>query len=367
MDFKPARLTIARQRRELNKNQLATLAGVAARSLTAYEAGDTVPSAETLATLASVLRFPRSFFEAREPEIPSTDSVSFRALSSMKAAQRDAALAAGTIAFDACAWIEAKFTLPEADIPDLRLLSPEDAAITLRDRWGIGLLPIRSMVHLLESRGVRIFSLAEQCREVDAFSLWHGRTPFCFLNTQKSVEHSRFDAAHELGHIALHRHGGPQGREAEHQADAFASAFLMPRPTVIASVPRNAALHQLIQLKTKWHVSTAALAHRAHKVGLISEWNYRGLCIEMGRLGYRTNEPSPIPNRETSQVLTKVFSALRNEGVTRSAVAEELSIYQADLDAITFGLVMTGLDGGGSGSRDGGKKPSHLKLAPKQE
>jgi len=52
-----------------------------------------------------------------------------------------------------------------------------------------------------------VCSLAEQCREVDAFSLWRHGSPFVFLNTQKTPEHSRFDVAHELGHLVLHRHG----------------------------------------------------------------------------------------------------------------------------------------------------------------
>lgn len=58
------------------------------------------------------------------------------------------------------------------------------------------------MIHLLEAHGVRVLSLTQECREVDAFSLWL-QQPFVFLNTQKSGEHSRFDAAHELGHLPL--------------------------------------------------------------------------------------------------------------------------------------------------------------------
>src|SRR5260363_245495 len=85
---------------------------------------------------------------------------------------------------------------------------------------------------------VRVFSLSLDTTDVDAFSLWRQRTPFIFLNTRKSAEHARFDAAHELGHLVLHRHGSPQGREAEKEADTFASAFLMPRATLLTQVPR---------------------------------------------------------------------------------------------------------------------------------
>ena len=82
--------------------------------------------------------------------------------------------------------------------------------------------------------------------EVDAFSMWRQETPFVFLNTQKSAERTRFDAAHELGHLVLHRHGSPQGQDAEREANAFASAFLMPRASVLANAPRMATLDHLI-------------------------------------------------------------------------------------------------------------------------
>src|SRR4029077_3081434 len=119
-------------------------------------------------------------------------------------------------------------------------------------------------------KGVRVFSLSLDAAEVDAFSMWRQRTPFVFLNTKKSAEHSRFDAAHELGHLVLHRHGSPQGREAEREANAFASAFLMPRATVLANMPRLATVDRLIKLKKYWAVSVAALAYRLHAVGVLS-------------------------------------------------------------------------------------------------
>jgi Zn-dependent peptidase ImmA (M78 family) len=62
---------------------------------------------------------------------------------------------------------------------------------------------------IARGQGVSIFSMAEDTAEVDAFSLWRDTTPFVFLNTLKSAERSRFDAAQELGHLVMHRHGGP--------------------------------------------------------------------------------------------------------------------------------------------------------------
>ncbi|WP_261371520.1 ImmA/IrrE family metallo-endopeptidase [Yersinia frederiksenii] len=61
------------------------------------------------------------------------------------------------------------------------------------------------MVHLIEPKGVKVFSLAENCVEVDAFSFWTNGKLFVLLNTMKTPERSRFDAAHELRHLVLHQ------------------------------------------------------------------------------------------------------------------------------------------------------------------
>lgn len=344
--FNPSRLTLARQRRGCTKTRLAEQAQLTTRSISAYEAGDTVPSEATVASLARVLGFPVAFFGADTIELPPVGAASFRALSTMTAARRDAALGAGAIAIELAEWLESRLKMPPSDVPDLRDHSPEAAADSVRAAWGIGMRPIRNMVHTLEAHGVRVFSLVEECADVDAFSLRRGETPYVFLNTMKSAERSRFDAAHELGHLVLHRHGCPEGRVAEQEADAFASAFLMPRATVLACNARTPSVDQLVTLKAQWAVSVAALAHRLHRVGLVSEWTYRTLCIEIAQRGWRRAEPNGVP-RETSALLERAFALLRSEGVTKPHVAKLLHIDMRELDCLTFGLVMTSVDGGG--------------------
>jgi Zn-dependent peptidase ImmA (M78 family) len=266
-------------------------------------------------------------------------SASFRALSRTPASLRDVALASGALASVLNAWIENRFDLPSVDLPDLGRLSPEEAADQVRASWSLGDSPIRNMVHLLEVHGVRVFSLSEETQIIDAFSVWLRDQPFVFLNTVKTGERSRFDAAHELGHLVLHRAGPQVDRDAEHDANLFAGAFLMPRSSLIAHGPRFPSLDQLVTAKRIWRVSVAALAHRLRAIDLLSEWQYRNLCIELSRRGYRRAEPEPIP-RETSQVLAKVFAQVRKEGVTKAEVAKELALTTRDLDALVFGLVV---------------------------
>jgi Zn-dependent peptidase ImmA (M78 family)/DNA-binding XRE family transcriptional regulator len=356
--FNPARLTLARKRRGLTKNQLSELIGVDVRSVTAYESGEYPPWIDTLTKLADVLRFPIEFFSGPNLEEIVADSASFRAMSKMTASQRYMALSQGAIALHFNKWIESRFELPRSDVPDLsHERSPESAADSLRRYWSIGELSIRNMIHLLEAKGVRLFSLSIDSKEVDAFSTWKDTTPLIFLNCMKSSEHSRYDAAHELGHLVLHRHATPHGREAEREADLFASAFLMPRASVLALARRYPSFSDLIQLKKAWTVSVAALNRRLHAVGMLSDWEYRTLCIQIAK-NDRTKEPEEAP-REVSQVLPKIFDLLHEKGIGRSQVARDLSISRSELDELMFGLALASIDGG----RKGASAISNAQLA----
>jgi Zn-dependent peptidase ImmA (M78 family) len=204
------------------------------------------------------------------------------------------------------------------------------------------------MVHLLESKGVRVFALSENTKSVDAFSLWRRGVPYVFLNTFKTAERSRFDAAHELGHLILHKHGGAHGggQEAEGQANSFASAFLMPRAAVIAKMPRAYSLNQIIQAKRTWRVSALAFNYRLHKVGAVSDWLYRRFNIQLFE-AYGQTEPNGIA-REVSLLWEKVFAQLRAERITKHEIAQQLGLPIAEFESLIFGLSrMQSIDGNG--------------------
>lgn len=355
--FNPSRLSWARRRRGMTKTRLAAAVGVDLRSVSAYETGEFSPDPERLDRIAHVLKFPGGFFLGDDLEQPAVDTASFRSLSKMTAGQRDTALGSGAIALLLNEWIEARFTVPGPDIPDLgRDASPEGAAEAVRRAWGLGELPVKNMVHVLEAKGVRVYSLALDAVEADAFSMWREHRPFIFLNTLKSGEHGRFDAAHELGHLVLHRHAAPSGQQAEQDANSFASAFLMPAASVRAHAPRFATIDQLMRLKKIWNVSLAAMTYRLHKLGLLSDWHYRKLYIEISSRGYRRSEPDGGP-REVSQVLQKVFNALREEGVTKYDIAAALHVHPEDVDELVFGLALTAREGDGQGCNPLKRRP----------
>ncbi len=260
----------------------------------------------------------------------------------MSAAHRDMAKSQGSLAVALSDWIEEAYDLPKCSIPDLReyASSPEEAATILRQTWGIGEASVGNVVHLLELHGVRVFSLAVDSMNVDAFSMWKGSNiPIVMLNTLKSAERSRFDAAHELGHLCLHQHGSKNlNPSIEAQADSFASAFLMPRNSVLANAPAFPTIDRLISLKSRWGVSLAALVYRLRKLNIISEWQYKSLCVQIGKMGYRRAEPQSA-ERETSGVLQAILRDFHiNKSGSRQKIAEALLLPLDEVDALLFGL-----------------------------
>jgi Zn-dependent peptidase ImmA (M78 family)/DNA-binding XRE family transcriptional regulator len=355
--FTPARLRLARQRRQLTAAALARALDVSPRSVSDFEHGRRTPTEAELAELARILGFPVEFFAAGEPAELAEDVVSFRARAKLPARRRTGALAAGRLAIEFNAFLERRFTLPEVDVPVVNS-SPGAAVDAVREQWQLGSKPAPNLVHLLEAHGVRVFSLGVDHTDVDAFSFWHDGTPYVFLNTAKSAEHGRFDAAHELGHLVLHAGGRPlDGVDVEAEADAFASAMLMPDVDVLTYVPDDPTKDQVLRAGPRWRVSPLALTRRLRELRQVSDDVYRALCAELARVDGDSDQA-----RESSQLLAKVFKALREQGMSPHEVAAELMLSTQELNNIVFGLVVTALPGRSYALRTPGGRTAHLRL-----
>jgi len=316
---------------------LAATAEISERSIRQYEAGDAVPRQNAIAKLAKTLRCPTGFFFGPDPETLGETAASFRAASRLPKYRQRSALAAGAFAMQLADYLANRFELPAVDIPDLAGVSPTVAAEAVRSSWGLGNNPAPNLIHLLESNGVLCFALAEDCRELDAFSFWRHARPFVLLNTIKSAERGRWDAAHELGHLVLHREIEVTSKEHEMEADNFAQSFLLPPQAIRASGLFQPSLERVLQHKAAWQVSAIAYARALHQHGLASDWHYRSLAIELSKRGYRSGEPGGM-SRETSQLLGSALSALRSEGTSLGRIAADLELDETDVYELVFGL-----------------------------
>lgn len=343
--FNPLRLSLARKRRGLTKRDLENLTRISTRSFSSYEAGTQIPTEDSLKQISIALDFPEEFFYGDDLEEIDLEAVSFRRLTKVSHKKQNQVVAIGAFALSLTKWVEENYELPAVNIPTLEGATPEEAARAVRSEWGLGDAPISNMVHLLEAFGVKVFSLPQEHSEIDAYSMWRDDRPYVFLNTLKSAERGRMDAAHELGHLVLHWHlDKPRGRELELEADRFAAEFLIPESSVFGNIPRDPSLENLIVLKKIWNVSVANLTYRLHTLNMLTEWEYRNMFIQISKNNYRKSEPNSC-DRERTQLWLKVSHLLREDGLSFVDIAKATSVPIQEMKDLLFDIVLTAHDG----------------------
>lgn len=321
--FTPSRLRWARERLMLARTDLASVTGVSVSALTSYEKGSSNPDVRDIEVLAAELGVHPEFFYLHDMEEVPESVVSFRRASKTSKRQQCAARGAAQMAVEFFGVIESAFKLPDLQVPEIDDATPEQAAEEVRAQWHLADRPIADMMSLLESKGVRILSLDHRCKDVDAFCFSRDGVSYIFVSTVKTAERQRFDLAHELGHLALHADlstDGAKSKERERQADAFASAFLMPASRIYTQSMKGAPVERILKAKKYWQVSAMAMARRLHDLKLLSDWQYRRVVIELSQRGYRSAEPDGI-QREQSQLLRKVLFMMDEHTTTADTAA----------------------------------------------
>jgi Zn-dependent peptidase ImmA (M78 family) len=106
----------------------------------------------------------------------------------------------------------------------------------------------------------------------------------------------------------------PSEEEREAQAFRFSLALLVPADEFtldVAHTPRRWG--DFLRLRLKWGTSAAALARRAHQLGLINRDAYRNINIERRRRGHWNREPGDVPI-EMPTIFHDAVIALRDQG-----------------------------------------------------
>lgn len=309
----PARLTEARLAARMTQTELAETVGVSRQSISTYELGTKAPEPETMQRLARALAQPIAFFTKPEHAAFGAFSANFFRKIGSDTKRRNQAcevlsrwFTASVHAFDDMA------NLPLVDIPQFEPRDStrssydedeiEEYAETVRHHFGLGLGPISNVIRLLEVKGVSICRLEIPGENIEAFSYWSGDRPFIFLaSDKKSAARARFDVAHELGHLCLHRwvtsaeiEDASRLKEIEAEANRFAGAFLLPRKSFPNEVYSPRA-EGFISLKRRWKVAIQAMVYRCKDLGLFDESQVTNLYKQISYKRWRTVEPLDGP------------------------------------------------------------------------
>lgn len=327
-DFEPTRLTLAMRKRGVTQRQLAEMCNVSSQFISQVEKGRDRPTPERIDQFAEVLSFQSRFFFGPPLDLIPQDAVSFRASASMTSPIRQMGLGTADLAVSVIEpELNDRYVLPKVDVPDMSNYEPEEAANLLRIRWKLGWEPIQNMVHLAESKGISVYWLDNDSPSLDAVSLWRDKKPFALLSSHKQAgDRARFDLAHELGHLVLHRRNGTLiGRDVEKEADQFAGAFLLPSDAFLRECPQEVDFHELYRLKLRWKVSVAAMIMRAHGLGLFTDVQRRNAFQRMNATGTLAQEKAAF-QRERSKLHPMIFEALAGRRLTPEDFATSLSL-----------------------------------------
>jgi Zn-dependent peptidase ImmA (M78 family)/transcriptional regulator with XRE-family HTH domain len=323
----------------MTRTDLARELGLSPASVSQYEAGNTAPPSFVVAQMALALGVHSGYFEkSASRRSPSTTTRSFfRSLRATRQWERDQADALTEHAYDLVSFVEQRIRLPKVAIPSFPVRSVasrrevEAVAAEARRAFGIEIgRPIANVVRLIEANGVVVCRLRTGSVKVDAFSRWFSSRPVVVLWDGKNDKaRSRFDTAHELGHLVMHHEPEFGDQVQERQAHAFAAALLMPADAILDHLPRRpprvADWEQLKAAQRRWGVSIAALLYRARELGTLPEAGFRRAMTRYNQLGLRAFDGQALGEPEQPRLLVEaVETLLAHKDWTLNDLAEAL-------------------------------------------
>ena len=340
----PAKLKEARVARGLSLAQLSKLIGISSQAISQFEKGETKPSPATLIKLIDELKFPINFLCSSNSDESEENVIYFRSNKNITKKLKDACKVRINWIDRTYSFIDSYFDLPKVDILSFGELDPEsidkleieDITLKIRNEWGLDQSPVGNLIDLLQAKGFVITKLKIGTKKVDAFSTWRNDVPYIFLGDDKdSAVRLRFDLAHELGHLILHKNIDKEELEEdkelydkiEHQANYFASAFLLPLETFNKEVI-SSSIDSFILLKKRWNVSIGAMIKRCQMANILTDNQIRYLNSQMIKYGYYRKEPLDEEiKKEKPYLFKQAFEILiENNIFTKEALLEKLEL-----------------------------------------
>jgi Zn-dependent peptidase ImmA (M78 family)/transcriptional regulator with XRE-family HTH domain len=285
-----------------------------------YEKNKSTPSAPFLLLAASILDVPSSYF-THQPTLEVT-WLAFRRHSSLPAREQQAikAYAADVAELQ----IELQDLLHPgsgADLLPIKAVTSveeaEQAAMRLRECWGLDDRPIDSLVQTAEDHQVIVVGWRSQGGEFDGLSGWCEQRPVTVLSTAADTDRRRFTLAHELGHLVMDTRALAE-KVAEKLAHRFAAALLVPADRALHELgARRTRLdwEELAILKRKYGLSIAAWIFRANDLNIITEHHAKTLWQELSHRGWRTKEPVEYIGDESPVQLDQMAHRAVAEGL----------------------------------------------------
>jgi Zn-dependent peptidase ImmA (M78 family)/transcriptional regulator with XRE-family HTH domain len=349
--FQGERLAQARIARAMTQTALAAASGISNPTISKWERGDQLPEPAALEKVAAALNLPATWFMHAMPEYGHSGYF-FRSTISLTKEARAIAKTRLEWLFELSDSIQEWIGWPEVNLPvsldrnEALLITDEEIeaiAMRCRDHWHLGKGPIDDVIRVMESAGIITTREALGYLKMDGVSRWFDtdNRPYVFIAADKaSAVRNRFDAAHELGHLIMHRSLTSEDEtdrhdELERQAHLFASAFLMPAESISLAL-EHPTLDTLLVLKRKWKVSIGAMIMRAKSLDLLSDAYATRLWKNYSARGWRKGEPlDDILEAESPRLMPRAIKILIEQGgFTKSRLIDTIGLPALDIERL---------------------------------
>lgn len=336
--------------RRLTQVQLASMVGVSPATISKWRAGSQAPEHDALERLAGVVNVTPEWFT--RPTIVKVSLPLFRSNASAHVAARAMLEARMEWAQDVAAALMEFVDYPEVNLPTRSYTDPEEitsedieqAVCECRDLWRLGRSVVQDLALAVESAGIILIREETGVAQIEGLSAWSevlGR-PLILLSADKDNGYrSRFDLAHELGHLVLHRHikrptERDRHKQLEQQAHRFAGAFLLPAETFVTEVRVPPTLDDLLILKWRWGVSAAAIIMRLLALELLDEDAARNLFKRRSaRWGAKSEPGDGDRGPEQPRLLRRTIDLLVDEKVMPlDAIPRHIGLAASDVEAL---------------------------------
>lgn len=331
----PRMLTMARESRGLTQSQLSRQTGIPQSALSKAEHDVGPLSPERLDKIAEALDYPRSIFDWSDEPLGLGPSGFYHrkqsGLGQMALARIEAEIGLLVMQLrrlERSVDVEPQHRFPVLDADEY---TPEQAAEVLRATWQLPSGPVDNVVRTVERAGVIVLRRNLGSTKISGLSIYPpGDLPVIVLNTGMPADRERFTIMHEIGHLVMHQVPRDEG---EREADAFASAFLMPARDIAPFLTGGLSIAKAVQLKQHWRCSMASIIRKAHTLGKIDNGKYKSLNVQMSQLGYRKNEPGELA-REEPRILSEVLSVFRDDhGYSDTELAKVVGLHSHEFHA----------------------------------
>ncbi len=233
----------------------------------------------------------------------------------------------------------------------------------IRNKLGLGQQPVADIINLLEELNIVVFKKHFSDSNVSALFMKDRKNYLVVINSNRTLGHQIFSAAHELHHFFYDKE--LSGRvcdvnseagvfERETLANDFASHFLMPDEGVISVAEKrknksgSLDLYDIVFLQQYFKVSWVSMLRKLYALGYINQVErYRDIGITglTQMLGYDVRLVKKTKDTYVSKkYLELVLKCLDSEEISKTKAAEYLKHVGLDINdiAMTIDLIAGG-------------------------